>query len=142
MQVCLKEFTTKAWTQTCVCVAVSCVKLFCGPWIVNQQAPLSMGFSRQECCSGLPFPTPGHLPNSGIQSRSPVSPALQANSLPRSRQRSPRSSKEVSRRKKSEPRWCNTWDSEREVSRRKGRSAGLQQEKWPLVWRLGGLKSP
>ena len=40
------------------------------------QAPLSMGFPRQEYCSGLPFPTPGHLPDPGIEPESPVSPAL------------------------------------------------------------------
>ena len=43
------------------------------------QAPLSMGFSRQEYWNGLPFPSPGDLPNSGIK---PGSPALQAGSLP------------------------------------------------------------
>ena len=46
---------------------------------VAHQAPLSMGFSRQEYWSGLPFPSPGDLPNAGIKSRSP---ALQAESLP------------------------------------------------------------
>jgi len=48
-------------------------------WTVACQAPLSMGFSRQEYWSGLPFPSPGYLPNSGIK---PGSPALQADSLP------------------------------------------------------------
>ena len=48
-------------------------------WTVACQAPLSMGFSRQEYCSELPFPPPGDLPNPGIE---PTSPALQANSLP------------------------------------------------------------
>ena len=43
------------------------------------QAPLSMEFSRQECCSGLPFPLPGDLPYPGIEAGSP---ALQADSLP------------------------------------------------------------
>ena len=42
---------------------------------------LSMGFSRQEYWSGLPFPTPGDLPDPGIEPKSPVSPALQADSL-------------------------------------------------------------
>ena len=42
------------------------------------QAPLSMGFSRQECWSGLPYPSPGDLPNPGIK---PGSPALQADTL-------------------------------------------------------------
>ena len=49
------------------------------PWIVAHQAPLSMGFSRQEYWSGLPFPPPRDLPNPGIKFRSP---ALQAVSLP------------------------------------------------------------
>ena len=49
------------------------------PWTVAHQAPLSMGFSRQECWSGLPFPTPWDLPNPGIE---PGSPALQAHPLP------------------------------------------------------------
>ena len=37
------------------------------PWIVARQAPLSMGFSRQEYWSGLPFPSPGDLPNAGTE---------------------------------------------------------------------------
>ena len=48
------------------------------PWTAARQAPLSMGFSRQEYWSGLPFPSPGDLPNPGAD---PKSPALQA-SLP------------------------------------------------------------
>ena len=47
--------------------------------LVARQAPLSMGFSRQEHWSGLPFPSPGDLPDPGIK---PGSPALQADSLP------------------------------------------------------------
>ena len=43
------------------------------PWTVSRQAPLSVGFSRKEYWSGLPFPSPGALPNPGIE---PVSPAL------------------------------------------------------------------
>ena len=46
------------------------------PWTVVRQAPLSMGFSRQEYCSGLPSPLPGDLPNPGIEPKSPASPAL------------------------------------------------------------------
>ena len=49
------------------------------PWTVARQAPLSMGFSRQEYWSGLPFPPPGDLPNPGVE---PRSPAWQADSLP------------------------------------------------------------
>ena len=43
------------------------VRLFATPWTVACQAPLSMDFSRQEYCSGLPFPTPGDLPKAGIE---------------------------------------------------------------------------
>ena len=50
------------------------------PWTVARQAPLSMGFSRQEHWSGLPCPRPGDLPNPGME---PGSPALQVDSLPR-----------------------------------------------------------
>ena len=52
------------------------VQLFMTPWTVAHQAPLSVGFSRQEYWSGLPFPTPGDLPDPGIESASLVSPAL------------------------------------------------------------------
>ena len=48
------------------------------PWTVARQAPLSMGLSRQEYWSGLPFPFPGDLPNPGIE---PGSPAWQADAL-------------------------------------------------------------
>ena len=59
-----------------VLVAHSCLTLW-DP--IESQAPLSMGFSRQEYWSGQPFPSPGDLPNPGIK---PGSPALQADSLP------------------------------------------------------------
>ena len=49
------------------------------PWTVAHQAPLSMGFPRQEYWSGLPFPSPGDLPDARIK---PGSPALLADSLP------------------------------------------------------------
>ena len=51
---------------------LSCVQLFSTLWTVAHQAPLSMGFSRQEYWSGLPFPSPGDLPNPGIEPWSPV----------------------------------------------------------------------
>ena len=57
--------------------SLSCVRLFATPWTAYQ-APPSMGFSRQECWSGLPFPSPGDLPNPGIK---PRSPALWADAL-------------------------------------------------------------
>ena len=59
--------------------SLSHVRLFATPWSVARQAPPSMGFSRQEYWSGLPFPSPGDLPNPGIE---PQSPALHADSLP------------------------------------------------------------
>ena len=59
--------------------SLSCVQLFATPWTVAYQAPPSVGFSRQEYWSGLPFPSPVNLPNPGIK---PRSPALQADTLP------------------------------------------------------------
>ena len=47
--------------------SLSCVRLFATPWTVAHQAPLCMGFSRQEHWSGLPFPSPGDLPDPGIE---------------------------------------------------------------------------
>ena len=58
--------------------SLSRVRLFATPWTVAHQAPPSMGFSRQEYWSGLPFPSPGDLPDPGIE---PGSPALQAEAL-------------------------------------------------------------
>ena len=69
---------------------LSLVQLFEIPWTVARQAPLSMGFSRQEYWSGLPFPSPEDLPNPGIK---PGSPALQADSLPFELQGRPKSLK-------------------------------------------------
>ena len=58
-------------TKSCPTLAI--------PWMAARQAPLSIGFSRQEYWSELPFPSPGDLPNPGIE---PGSPALGADSLP------------------------------------------------------------
>ena len=52
------------------------VRFFMTPWTVARQAPLSMGFSRQEYWSGLPFPFPGDLSNPGIEPMSLMSPVL------------------------------------------------------------------
>ena len=75
----------------CVCVFshFSPVQLFVTLWIVAHQAPLSMGFSRQEYWSGLPFPPPGDLPDPGIRPAFPASPALAGDSLPPSHLGSP-----------------------------------------------------
>ena len=51
---------------------VSHVRLFTTPWTVAHQTPLSMGFPSQEYWSGLPFPSPGDLPNPGIELASPA----------------------------------------------------------------------
>ena len=61
-----------------ICVCVSPGRLFATPWTAAHQAPLSMGFSRKGYWSGLLFPSPGDLPNPGIE---PGSPKLQADSL-------------------------------------------------------------
>ena len=75
--------TSATWealdNRTCVCVkSLSRVRLFVTLWTVAHQAPPSMGFSSQEYWSGLPFPSPGDLPDPGIE---PRSPALQADAL-------------------------------------------------------------
>ena len=66
----------------CMLSHFSCVRLFATLWTVAHQAPLSMGFSRQEYLSGFPCPPPGDLLNPGIKAVSLMSPALQADSLP------------------------------------------------------------
>ena len=58
-----------------VCV-LSRVRFFVTPWTAARQAPLSMRFPRQGYWSVLPFPSPGDLPNSKIETSSPASPAL------------------------------------------------------------------
>ena len=56
----------------CVCVSLSHVQLFATPWMIACQAPLSLGFSRQEYWSGWSCPAPQDLPNPGIEPRSPA----------------------------------------------------------------------
>ena len=68
---------TSAWdmkTKKVKVESLSRVQLFGTPWTVAYQVPPSIRFSRQEYWSGLPFPSPGYLPNPGIE---PTSPALQ-----------------------------------------------------------------
>ena len=67
-----------SYKKLCVCV-LSCfsrVRLFATLWTIGHQAPLSMGFSRHKYWSGLPFPPPGDLSDSGIKPAYPVSSAL------------------------------------------------------------------
>ena len=58
--------------------SLSHVQLFAAPWTVAHQAPLSTGFSRQGYWSGVPLPTPGRLPDPGIEPASLASPDLKA----------------------------------------------------------------
>jgi len=73
-------------------MSLSHVRLFATPWTVAYQAPLSMGFSRQGYWSGLPFPSPGDLPNPGIE---PGSPTLQGDALPSEPPGKPKDRKEI-----------------------------------------------
>ena len=68
--------------HACMLNRFSHVRLFATPWTVAYQAPLSMGFSRQEYWSGLPCPSPGDLPNLTTELASPAALALQVDSLP------------------------------------------------------------
>ena len=70
---------SNAWKWKVKVKPLSHVQLLTTPWTAACQAPLSMGFSRQEYWSGLPCPPPGDLPNPGIEPRSPV---LQTDCLP------------------------------------------------------------
>ena len=72
------SFTTSAPPGKVKVKSLSRVRLFATPWNVAPQALPSMGFSRQEYWSGVPFPSPGDLPDPGIE---PRSPALQADAL-------------------------------------------------------------
>ena len=85
-------FFQQMFTRNLLCVKVkvkslSRVRLFATPWTIAYQAPPSLGFSRQECWSGLPFPSPGDLPNPRIE---PRSPAMQVDSLPAEPQGKPK----------------------------------------------------
>ena len=75
----MKNYRKEDNIRTVTVKLLSRVRLSATPWTVAYQAPLSTGFSRQEYWSGLPFPSPGYLPNPGIK---PRSPALQADALP------------------------------------------------------------
>ena len=66
----------------CVLSCFSRVQLSVATWTLARQAPLSMGLSRQEYWSGLPFPPPGDRPNPGIEPTSPMSLAWQVGFLP------------------------------------------------------------
>ena len=67
----LQQLHWQQWEQ-CFLFMLSHVQLFVTVWTVTLQAPLSMGFPRQEHWSGLPFPTLGDVLNPGIESKSPM----------------------------------------------------------------------
>ena len=82
---------TEPSTVTGVCVYVlRCAQLFVTPWTVARQAPLAMGFSKQEYWRELPFSSSEDLPDPGMELTSSESPALQADSLGLSHWESPR----------------------------------------------------
>ena len=68
----LMSYPSAFSSKVCCGVAESCLTLFVTPWTIAHHAPLSMGFSRQEYWSGLPFPSPGDLPNPGTEPKSPA----------------------------------------------------------------------
>ena len=72
----LQVITLGVWGSISHCAKLRHVRLFATPWTVARQVPPSREFSRQEYWRGLPFPTPGDLPNPGIAPMSPASPAL------------------------------------------------------------------
>ena len=72
----LRQGSAQLQPALCRLSSFSRVRVFAALWTVAHQAPLSMGFSRQEYWSGLPYPPPGDLPNSGIEPTSLRSPAL------------------------------------------------------------------
>ena len=77
--------------------SLSRVQLFAIPWTVVYKAPLSLEFPRQEYWNGLPFPSPGDLPNSGVE---PGSPALQTDTLPSEPPGKPYTAKETKNKQK------------------------------------------
>ena len=68
------NYFLRGLVRMCMCAqSLSCVQHFATPWTVTCHAPLSVGFPRQEYCSGLPFHSSGNLPNPGME---PMSPAV------------------------------------------------------------------
>ena len=119
-------------------VAQSCLTL-CNPGTAARQAPLSVRFSRQEYWSQLPFPPLGDLPNQWIQPISPVSSALQADSLP---------SEPSGRPKASTRSWaCVAWGTGQQAAeeihemRERGGDHPSRPPAPPRLW-LGGADCP
>ena len=121
---------------------LSRARLFATPWTIVYQAPQSMEFSRQEYWSGLPFPSPGDLPNPGIEPRSPVLQAYALLSEPPGKDRF----KEIRYRLLSLRAWCeccllpllkSTWKGEPEKTKSTSNLAQqslllrISTQKWP-----------
>ena len=102
-----KETTNMNYCKSCMC-AQSCLTLW-DSWTAAHKAPLSMGFSRKEYWSGLPFPPPGDIPDSGIEPTSPMSPALQRDSLPLGHLRSPQDDLKHNWKLVRKPQCCLEW---------------------------------
>ena len=86
MQLSLDQICKK--NSVCVCSARP--NSFVTPWTVARQAPLSMEFSRQEYWRGLPFPSPGDLPDPVIETMSPASSAMAGGFFPTAPHRKPK----------------------------------------------------
>ena len=79
----MSDFHTSGGNVYVVSAQLYLIVSLCDPMdCVARQAPLCLGFFREEHWSGLPFPSPGDLPNPGLEPTSPVTPALQMDSLP------------------------------------------------------------
>ena len=113
--------TKKRFFSSQGCQSLSCVWLFVTLWTVARQASQSMGFSRQEYWTGLPFPSPGDLPDPAIKLRSL---ALQADSLPSDSQEKPHHRGLECKSRKSRDIWSNrqVWPWSTKWSRAKANS--------------------
>ena len=129
-----------SWT---LCCAQSYLTL-CNPWDCGPQAPLSMGFSRQEYWSELPFPLPGNLPDPGIKLVS-CALALQVDSLPAKPWRNPSRTEEIlffffsdKRKKKEKPNWSPTFHKayRRSYNLREKLQGGYNNLTTNMAWRI------
>ena len=120
-----------------VLVTHLCPTLFATPWSVVRQVPLSLGFSRQEYWSGLPFPSPGDLPEPGMES---TPPALPVDSLPPEPQGSPYNQPNSHTLNTNRPKGQTYFMSSTMISKGwhslRGRLTGCNQACWETVLEL------